>query len=172
MDACQEWRAAFRPIANVEIRFFSDQVGQIALLFDADLTIPQSRRLVGSSVLVREVIQRTFGEAPEVIVAIVSRPILGYVADVPLADQCRSVADIFKRRRDGRVPGGQARVHTVGGDRLPQSDFEAMLIAPGRQRNPRRRTNSGVRVGLRELHSLIRQPIDIRGCVVAATVTG
>ena len=155
-------------------RAVAEQVRHVAVAVDRHFLFVELVGLGAAARVIGPVIEVVGGaaeDAEEVVVAALDRAEIRQEAEMPLADQRRAVAGGAQQRRQGRMTWRQAdglgrrRV-----DRLLEADGQPILIAPGDQRRPRRRTDGRVGVGLGEFQPLEREPVDVRRRVVLLAV--
>ena len=137
------------------------QVGQIAAVLDFALAFEQVRHAVGAAVA--EVVDAARHRSVEHVVARAQRAEMRRIAQVPLADQCRAPARLLQQRRHAGMLWRQAQHGTVArtaADGLVGRAAQAILVAPGHQREARGRAHGRVRIALREPQALGREPVD------------
>jgi hypothetical protein len=152
----------------------AEQVGHVAVPLDGHFLLMQ---LVGLGAVasgigpVVEIVGGAAQDSEEAVVAALERAEIRQEAEMPFADQRGAVACLAKQRRQRGMIGRQADVlRRYGVDRLLQADREAILVAAGDQRGARGRADRGIGVALGEAHSLKREPVDVRGEIVALAV--
>ena len=144
---------------------FADELGVVALLLQelaVALPVDQPAALAG------EVVHLADDVAVEVVEAAVLRPVLLVgVAEVPLADHRRLVADVLQRLRQRALVGRQAV--GVAGEDHQRLQAVAHRIAAGHQRRARRRAD-GLAVERLEPHAALGQRVDVRRLDLAAAI--
>jgi hypothetical protein len=143
----------------------AEELGQVAGLADVCGAVPQVRQAIE---FVGEIVDPAAADAPELVEPAPERTVIRQLAEVPLADERGGIAAFAQQRGQGGVLGRQADRAAL--QRLLEPDRQAVLVASGQQRDPRRRAHRAVGVGLREAHPLPRKPVDRRGRVFAAAV--
>ena len=106
------------------------------------------------------------------VVAALQRAIRRQLAEMPLADERRRVARFFQERWQRGFCRWQSDRGVSNRERLLEADGEAVLIAPGHERDSRRGADRGVRVGLEKAHAGRSQAIDVRGGKIGPAVAG
>jgi hypothetical protein len=155
-------------------RAVAQQIGQIAVLADLDVVIPQILGVGrGRPVFVGVIVERTAAEAIEVIVAGLQRAEIGERPQMPLADQCRPIAGFFQQGRQGRMIRRQTDFpRHAAGQRLFEPDRQPVLVTPGHQGDARGGAYGRIGIGLHEADPLGRDAVDVGRGEIAPTVAG
>ena len=112
-------------------RAVAQQIGQIAVLVDLGIVIPEILGFGrGRPVFVGVIVECAAAEAIEVIVPGLQWPEIRQPAQMPLADQGRLVADLLQDRRQGRVLRRQTDLRRAGGQGLFQPNRQPGLVTP------------------------------------------
>jgi hypothetical protein len=162
-----------RPVRRVEVKAQKKWLTRFGVAVDdADGTVTEEccevsgfmyehvfvpKIFVESSCRVVEVIDRADAESIEVVIAAFERTEIRQRAEVPLADERRSVTCFSEQRRQRRMVGWEAdgidALDAPGarrGNRFFQANAKPILIASGDERGARCRTDCGIGVALSE----------------------
>ena len=113
----------------------------------------------------RVVTRKPAHDAEEFIVAALQRAVFRQKSEVPFPDQRGLIADRAQQRRQCRKAGWDPHLGLVavgGAQRLDEAQLDAVLVAPGDQRDPRVGAERRIGVGLREAHPLVGEPVERR----------
>jgi hypothetical protein len=104
-------------------------------------------------------------DAEEFVIAALQRPVFRQKSEVPFPDERGAVAGRAQQRRQCRKAGRDPHLRLIaidGAQRLDQAQLEAVLVAPGDQRDPRVGAERRIGVGLRETHPFSGEPVERR----------
>ncbi len=148
---------------HVSERPLAQQVGDIACPLDRQFAFVK----VGFAALalMRVVTGEPAHDAEEFVIAALQRPVFRQKSEVPFPDQRGAIAGRAQQRRQCRKAGRDPHLGLVavgGAQRLDEAELEAVLVAPGDQRDPRVGAERRIGVGLREAHPFAGEPVERR----------
>ena len=147
----------------------AQKVREVPRLLDRHVVVPEIGLLIGARV--RVVVDGAAAEPVEMVVAAQKRTEFRQAAEMPFADEGRAIASFPEKRRQRWLLGRQSD-DSRGGQRLLQTDREAVLISAGDQRDAGGRADRRIGVRLQKTHAGRGETIDVRRSKVGPAVTG
>jgi hypothetical protein len=175
MKAQKEWLTRFGVAVDDADGAVTEECCEVSGFMYEHVFVPEI--FVGSSCRVVEVIDCAHAESVEVVIAAFERTEIRQRAEVPLADERRSVTCFSEQRRQRRMLGWEAdgidaldSSGTRCGNRFFQANAKPVLIASGDERRARCRTDCGIGVALSEADAAGGDAVDVRCLQIGAAV--
>src|SRR5262245_12551634 len=175
MKAQKEWLTRFGVAVDDADGAVTEECCEVSGFMYQHVFVPEI--FVESSGRVVEVIDRADAESIEMVIATFERTEIRQRAEVPLADERRSVTCFSEQRRQRRMLGWEAdgidALDSPGSrcsNRFFQANAKPVLIASSDERGARCRTDCGIGVALSEADAAGGDVVDVRCPQIRAAV--
>src|SRR4051812_26112043 len=128
--------------------------------------------VLAHTIFMREVVEGTATESPEMVVTALQRTVVRQPSKVPFPNQSRAVTGLFQQRRQCGMLCRQSNISSRAGERLFKSDGQPVLIATRDDGSPACCTDGRIRVGLEEADAFICEMIEVRSFEIRTAVAG